>query len=150
MRLETWNVKTGSVKTVWTEWPKYKTGLVQAQGVRHDKGGSEPADAYTLLYGNGINNHHLAIDCFVHKESHQQLRQPVSDRMSYKILSHDRVWLQKGFGLITQFMAHFDTARDYTLQFSLSLSLSHECTHARAHTHTHTQYLQSHFIAAAW
>jgi hypothetical protein len=33
-----------------------------------------------------------------------------------------------GFGLMTRFNAHFDTARDYTLQFTV--------THARTHTHT--------------
>jgi hypothetical protein len=49
-----------------------------------------------------------------------------------------------GFGLMTQFIAHFDRACDYTLQFTISLSLSHTHTHAhkqtntQKHTHTHT------------
>jgi hypothetical protein len=141
MILETWNVRTGSVKTVWTEWPKYKTDLVQAQEVRQDKGGSEPADTYILPYRNGIHTHHLGTDGFIHK-SHQQLRQPVSDRMSYKILSHHRVWLQTGFGLMTQFIAHFDTARDYTLQFTVMSTRAH--THTSICSHSHI------YIAAAW
>jgi hypothetical protein len=40
------------------ELPKYKLHLEERQEVKKDKGGIEPADAYTFLYGNeNVNNH---------------------------------------------------------------------------------------------
>jgi hypothetical protein len=50
------------------------------------------------------------------------------------MLSRDGVWLQMGFGLMTGFIAHLDTARDYILQFTI--------THTSVHSHI--------FIAIAW
>lgn len=62
MRFGTWNVRgvcrSGSLKTVPRELPKYKLHLEERQEVKKDKGGIEPADAYTFLYGNeNVNNH---------------------------------------------------------------------------------------------
>jgi hypothetical protein len=45
---------------------------VAVKEVRWDEGGSQPADDYTFLYGNGNANHHLGTGFFVHKG--QQLR----------------------------------------------------------------------------
>jgi hypothetical protein len=44
------------------------------------------------------------------------------------------MWLQMGFGLITRFIAHIDTAPDYTLQFTI--------THTSVHIYI--------FTAIAW
>jgi hypothetical protein len=44
------------------------------------------------------------------------------------------VWLEMGFGLMTRCIAHFDTACDYTLQFTIK--------NTSVHTHV--------FTAIAW
>jgi hypothetical protein len=49
-------------------------------------------------------------------------------------------WLQTGFELMIRFIGLFDTARDYTLQFTV--------THT--HTHTHTNVHSHIFTTAAW
>jgi hypothetical protein len=36
------------------------------------------------------------------------------------LLPRDWVWLLTDFGLVTLFIAHFDTALDYTLQFTIA------------------------------
>jgi hypothetical protein len=43
---------------------------------------------------------------------------------------HVKVWLETGFGLVTGFIVHFDTVRDYTLQFTI--------THTSVHSHVFT------------
>jgi hypothetical protein len=48
------------------ELTKFKLDLVGLQ-VRWDKGGAEPADDYTFLYGNGNADHHLGTGFFLHK-----------------------------------------------------------------------------------
>jgi hypothetical protein len=40
---------------------------VGVQEVRWDKGGTEPADSYTLFHGNENADHLLGTGCFVHK-----------------------------------------------------------------------------------
>jgi hypothetical protein len=47
-------------------------------------------------------------------------------------------WLQTGFGLIIEFIGLFDTARNYTSQFTVT------------HTHTHTSVHSHVFTAVAW
>jgi hypothetical protein len=40
------------------------------QEVEWEKGGTEPAQGYTFLYGKGNEGHQLGTDLFVHKENH--------------------------------------------------------------------------------
>jgi hypothetical protein len=40
---------------------------MQVQEVWWNKGGNEPADDYTSFCGNGITDHHLGTDFFIHK-----------------------------------------------------------------------------------
>jgi hypothetical protein len=42
---------------------------------------------------------------------------------SHKPICHVTVWLQRGFALMTRFIAYFDTARDYILQFTITHTL---------------------------
>jgi hypothetical protein len=55
------------------------------------------------------------------------------------VLSRDRVTIY-GVALVIGFIEHFDTARDYTLQFTI--------THT--HTHTHTSVHSHIFTVVAW
>jgi hypothetical protein len=48
------------------------------------------------------------------------------------------VWIWKGLGLMIGFVRLFDTASNYTLQFTI--------THAHTHTHTHTSVHSHVFI----
>jgi endonuclease/exonuclease/phosphatase family metal-dependent hydrolase len=67
----TWNVRSlcsaGCLKTVASEVAKCNIDVVATQEVRREKGGSEPADDCTFLYGNGGASHHLGAKFFVHK-----------------------------------------------------------------------------------
>jgi hypothetical protein len=56
------------------------------------------------------------------------------------ILSRVCVWLYTGFGLIIGFIGPFNTARDYTLQF----------THTHIHTHTLVSTVPSSLAVARW
>jgi hypothetical protein len=53
-----------------------------------------------------------------------------------------RVPEERGFGLMTEFTGHLDTAPDYTLQFTV--------TYTNTHTHTHTIVNRHVFIVVAW
>jgi exonuclease III len=57
MRFGIWNVRSlyriGSLKTVARELGKYKLDLVGVQEVRWEKGGTERAEDYSFLYGQG-------------------------------------------------------------------------------------------------
>jgi hypothetical protein len=44
------------------------------------------------------------------------------------IYCHVMEWLHTGLGLMTGFIAHFDSARDYTLQFSITHTLASSVT----------------------
>jgi endonuclease/exonuclease/phosphatase family metal-dependent hydrolase len=63
MRFGTWNVRsfhrTGALKTIARELGKCKLDLVAVQEVRRDKGGTERAEDYTFLYGEGNGDHQL-------------------------------------------------------------------------------------------
>jgi hypothetical protein len=60
MRFGTWNVKvlkrSYSLETVASESAKYKLYLVAIQEVRWDKSGSQSAENYVFLCGNGNTN----------------------------------------------------------------------------------------------
>jgi hypothetical protein len=87
-----WNVRSlyssYSLKSVSRESTKYRLDLVGVQEVRWDKGGTEPADDYAFLYGNGNSDRRLGMGFFVHKG----IRSPVkrvefdNDGMPYFIL----------------------------------------------------------------
>jgi hypothetical protein len=57
MRFGTWKVRSvyraGWLRTVVEETSKYKLDLVEVQGVRWDRGVTEPAGKYTFFYGKG-------------------------------------------------------------------------------------------------
>jgi hypothetical protein len=57
--------KPGSSKTVSKELRK--CDLVGIEEVRWDKCGTDPADDYTFLYGNGSAICHLGTGFFIHK-----------------------------------------------------------------------------------
>jgi hypothetical protein len=69
MRFGTCNVgslyRTGSLKTVARELGKCKLVSESAQGVRWEKGGTEQAEGYTFIYGEG-NEDHLLRGRFFH------------------------------------------------------------------------------------
>jgi hypothetical protein len=56
-RFQTWNVRSlyrsGSLKTVAKEIPKYELNSVGVQEVRWDRGGNKPAGKYTFFCGTG-------------------------------------------------------------------------------------------------
>jgi hypothetical protein len=66
-KLETWNdgslYKAGSPRTVAREFAKYKSDLVAVHAVRCTEGGSQQAEDYTFLCGNGNAKHHLGTVC---------------------------------------------------------------------------------------
>jgi hypothetical protein len=64
-----------SVKTVARELGKYKLDLVGVQEVRWEKGGTERAEDYTFLYGQGNGDHQLGTGFFVHKRTYQRLEE---------------------------------------------------------------------------
>jgi hypothetical protein len=90
MRFRTWNVRSvyrsGSLET--RDLAKYKLDLMGVQEGRWDKCGTEPADDYTAIYGNGNADHHLLTGFIVHKGIMPAVKraQFVSDRMTYLIL----------------------------------------------------------------
>jgi exonuclease III len=92
MRFGIWNVRSlyriGSLKTVARELGKYKLDLVSVQEVRWEKGGTERAEDYTFLYGQGNGDHQLGTGFFVRKRIVSAVRRVefISDRMSYIIL----------------------------------------------------------------
>jgi exonuclease III len=63
MRFGTWNVgslyRAGLLMTVAKEISKYKLDIEGIQEVRWDRGGTEPADEYTFLYGKRNENYEL-------------------------------------------------------------------------------------------
>jgi hypothetical protein len=69
MRFGSQNVRSlhraGSLTTVAREIAKYKLDFAGLQEVRWDRGGTEPEDDYTFLYGKG--NHELGTEFFVYK-----------------------------------------------------------------------------------
>jgi hypothetical protein len=89
MRFVTRNVRNlsraGSLKTVASEMAKCNLGLMAVPGVRWVQGGSQAADDYTSLYGNGNANHHSRSFFFVHKAIRLAAKRVefISDRMSY-------------------------------------------------------------------
>jgi len=68
-----------SLKTAGSEVAKYNLDFVW------DKGGSQPADDYTFLYGNGTANHHLGTDLWVHQGIISAVKRVefISDIMTY-------------------------------------------------------------------
>jgi hypothetical protein len=58
---------------------------VGVQEVRWEKGGTERAEGYTFLYGQGNGDHQLGTGFFVHKRIVSAFRRVefISDRMSY-------------------------------------------------------------------
>jgi hypothetical protein len=91
MRFGTWYVRSlyriGSLTTAARESGKYRLDLVGVQ-VRWEKGGTERAENYTFLYGQGNGDHRLGTGFFIHKKIVSAVRRVefVSDRMSYIIL----------------------------------------------------------------
>jgi exonuclease III len=69
MKCGTYNVRglcgAGSLKTVESELAKYNFDLVGVQEVTWVRGGSESAEDYTLLFGNGNANHHFGTGFFI-------------------------------------------------------------------------------------
>jgi hypothetical protein len=65
---------------------------MRVQEVRWDKGGTEPADYYTFLYGIGNADHHLGTVFLVHKGIRSGVKkvEVVGDRMYY-IMSINRI-----------------------------------------------------------
>jgi exonuclease III len=61
MRFGTWNIRSlfriGSLNTVARELGKNKLDLVGIQEVRWEKGGTERAEDYTFVYGQGNGDH---------------------------------------------------------------------------------------------
>jgi hypothetical protein len=82
MRFGTWNVR--SLYRIG----KCKLDLVGAQEVRWEKRGTERAEDYKFLYGQGNGDHQLGREFFVHKGIVSAVRRVgfISDRMSYIIL----------------------------------------------------------------
>jgi hypothetical protein len=74
--------------TLAKEISKYKLDLVRVQEVRLDRGGTEPANKYTFLYGKGNENHELCTVFFVHKRNISSIKavEFVSDMLSYILL----------------------------------------------------------------
>jgi hypothetical protein len=58
----------GALETVASEMAKCRSDLATVKEVRCDEGCSQPADDYTIRYGNGDANHHSGIRCFLYKE----------------------------------------------------------------------------------
>jgi hypothetical protein len=69
MRFGTWNIrslyKTGSLKTVVKQLQKL--GLVGVKEVRWKKCGTEWAENYTLIYGEGNEDYHSGTRFFIQK-----------------------------------------------------------------------------------
>jgi hypothetical protein len=89
MRFGSLNIRSpyriGSLKTVARELGKYKLDLVGVQEVRWEKGGTERAEDYTFLYGQGNGDHRLGTGFFVHKRILTAVRRVeiINDRTSY-------------------------------------------------------------------
>jgi hypothetical protein len=71
MRFGTLNVgslyRAGSPQTVASKLENYNLDPVAVKEVRWVNNGSEPADDYTVFYGNGNANHNLGLGIFIHK-----------------------------------------------------------------------------------
>jgi hypothetical protein len=76
------------LKAVARELGKCKLDLVGVQEVRWEKGGTERAEDYTLLYGQRNGDHQLGTGYFMHKIIVSTVTRVefVNDRMSYIIL----------------------------------------------------------------
>jgi exonuclease III len=92
MRFGTWNVRslhrTGLLKTIVKELGKCKLELLGVQEVRWEEGGTEQAEDYTFLYGEGNGDHQSGTGFFVPKRIILAVRRVeyISDRMTYIIL----------------------------------------------------------------
>jgi hypothetical protein len=84
MRFCAWNIRIGSLKAVARELGKSKLDLVGVQEVGWEKGGTERAEEYTFLYGQGNGDHQLGTGFFVHKTFISAVRRVefISDRTS--------------------------------------------------------------------
>jgi hypothetical protein len=71
MRSGTWNIRSlyraGSLKMVARELGKCKLYLLGTQEVRWEKGGTEQAEDYEFLYGEGNEDYQLGIGFSLHK-----------------------------------------------------------------------------------
>jgi hypothetical protein len=85
MKFGTWNIRSlyriGSLKTVARELGKCKLDLVGVEQVGWEKGGTERAEDYTFLYGDGNGDHRLLKGFLYIRESYQQLEEWSSLRM---------------------------------------------------------------------
>jgi len=71
--LECWEFLKGRLtENSKTKLLKYNIALVVGKEVRKDKGGSQPADDYTIFYGNGTTNYHLGASFSYTRESYEQ------------------------------------------------------------------------------
>jgi hypothetical protein len=60
-------ILSSSSKTVSRELANYKSDLVGVQEVRWDNGSTEPADNYTIFYGNRNADQNSVTGSFIHK-----------------------------------------------------------------------------------
>jgi hypothetical protein len=76
--------EAGSLKTVAKKLTQYKLDLMAVKEIRRDKDYSQPADNYTLSYGNGKANHHLGTGFFILHGTRSAIKRAkfIDDRMS--------------------------------------------------------------------
>jgi hypothetical protein len=89
MGIGTWNIRSlyraGSLMTVGKETSNYNLHFVEAQEIKWDRGGTEPAGEYTF-YGKGNGNHEYGTFFPIKESSAVKGVESVSDRMSYIML----------------------------------------------------------------